>query len=104
VTSVAEGLEPRIHADFDPPSSPTSHHGPRGRGSRCAFGHPPRFPWRSSITRRGRLERPQPTAHRLDRYPWDLRERTAHRVGCGGAFRSGWDIRVRPLDGPTYGW
>ena len=27
--------------------------------------------------------------HRLDRYPRDLRERIAHRVGCGGAFRSG---------------
>lgn len=73
----------------DPPSSPTSRHGPRGRGLRRAQGHPPLFPRRSSVTRRGRLERPRPTAHRPDRYPWDLRERTAHRVGCGGAFRSG---------------
>lgn len=44
VTSVAEGREPRIRADFDPPSSPTSRHGPRGHGLRRAFGHPPPFP------------------------------------------------------------
>jgi len=68
VTSVAVGLEPRIRADSIRQVHPPSHHGPRGHGVRSAFGRPPLSPRRSSITRRGRLERPRPTAHRLDRY------------------------------------
>ena len=104
VTSVTAGPEPRIRADFDPQVHRFSHHVPSeamdcGAPSSSRLvpqtfqHHAPRPPF----------ERPRPAFHRLDRCCGTWRERIAHRVGCGGATRSGWKLRMRPLDGPLYG-
>jgi hypothetical protein len=102
VTSVAEGQEPRIHADsirkVHPPAAMAREAVDCGvpSGNRLLSPDVPTSRAAAASSDRD----PRPPARPVS---WELRGRTAHRVGCGGAFRSGWNVRARPLAGPTYG-